>query len=85
MPAGVKHFLEGFARLRNIAIIQPLLQNLKNIMIRLLMPLMLMLFISACGKTGDLYLPEAGQNAGAETTPTASPVLQHTEAESGSL
>jgi len=71
--------------MRNIAIIQPLLQNLKNKMIRLLMPLMLMLLISACGKTGDLYLPDAEQGAGEVKTRVESPVLNNGENERGPL
>jgi len=71
--------------MRNIAIIQPLLQNLKNTMIRLLLSLMLMLLISACGKTGDLYLPDAEQDAGEAKAPVENPVLNNGENERGPL
>ncbi|MDH5611548.1 MAG: hypothetical protein OEY66_03695 [Gammaproteobacteria bacterium] len=54
-------------------------------MIRLLMPLMLMLLISACGKTGDLYLPDAEQGAGEVKTRVESPVLNNGENERGPL
>jgi predicted small lipoprotein YifL len=53
-------------------------------MIRLLMPLMLMLFMSACGKTGALYLPDAEQGA-ADQTPVENPLLNKEESERGPL
>lgn len=51
----------------------------------LLLPLMLMLLISACGKTGALYLPDAEQGAGVEKTPVETPVLNNEETDRGSL
>jgi len=72
----------GFAVRQNIAIIQPLLQKKKSEM-RLIMPLILILLISACGKTGALYLPES--DGSAEETPTEAPVNNIEEASRGSL
>ena len=54
-------------------------------MIRLLMPLMLMLLVSACGKTGALYLPDAAQDTAVEKTPVESSQPGGEEAERGSL
>lgn len=53
----------------------------EKLMNHLLMPLMLALFISACGKTGDLYLPDKGKDAAIEKTP----VVNSGEANRGSL
>lgn len=52
---------------------------------RLLMPLMLMLLISACGKTGALYLPDADQGSGTEKAPVENPVVNNEEIDRGSL
>ena len=51
----------------------------------ILMPLMLMLFISACGKTGALYLPETESAVVNEETPVENPVKKNEETDSGSL
>ena len=51
----------------------------------LLMPLIIMLFVSACGKTGALYLPDAEQDAAAEKTSLQNITLNSEEANRGSL
>lgn len=45
-------------------------------MIRLLVPVLFALFISGCGKTGPLYLPDADNEKGARHTPVRIPVLE---------
>lgn len=44
-------------------------------MIRLLVPVLFALFISGCGKTGPLYLPDADNEMGAWHTPVKMPAL----------
>ncbi len=51
----------------------------------LLMPLIIMLFVSACGKTGALYLPDAEQGAAAEKTSLQSIALNNEETNRGSF
>ena len=46
---------------------------------------MLILLISACGKTGALYLPEDEPAAAGQKMPEQSPVLNNEEADRGSL
>ncbi|MES0327842.1 MAG: hypothetical protein ABUK13_06600 [Gammaproteobacteria bacterium] len=52
---------------------------------RLLMPVMLMLLISACGKTGALYLPDVEKAADEAKTSMANPVINNQEIDRGSL
>jgi len=46
---------------------------------------MLMLLISACGKTGALYLPDVEKDADKVKTSTVNPVINNQEIDRGSL
>ena len=52
---------------------------------RLLMHVMLMLLISACGKTGVLYLPDVEKVADEAKASIENPVINNKEADRGSL
>ncbi|MDT8451376.1 MAG: lipoprotein [Gammaproteobacteria bacterium] len=46
-------------------------------MIRLLVPVLFALFISGCGKTGPLYLPDADNEKNAHLTPLKKSVMEN--------
>ncbi|MDH5388682.1 MAG: hypothetical protein OEY06_09550 [Gammaproteobacteria bacterium] len=54
-------------------------------MIRLIMSVILMLFISACGKTGALYLPDVEKADDVVKTPAESSLMNNEETDRGSL
>lgn len=45
-------------------------------MIRLLIPVLLTLLISGCGKTGPLYLPDSDNEKDARLAPAKMPVMK---------
>ncbi|MCK5001789.1 MAG: lipoprotein [Gammaproteobacteria bacterium] len=58
---------------------------MKNTMNHLLMPLMLMLLVSACGKTGPLYLPDEEPAKVSKKAPVENTVLDNERVDRGLL